>query len=436
MKANSPWYSLQSLLSSSTVMLAILLGVDPSIAEGLKSEPPQPKLVEVSELLSVNIDEDQPAFSESDLQNIDQLETKSVHHPQDWNIISSIDAPLQIADRLESESTEQEQASESDDDSEQAESSDNLWRAGRPDGHAPIGVMGDHTHEAGEVMFSYRFMRMDMAGNRDGTTGLTPTQVLQQFPVTPTEMTADMHMLGVMFAPTDELTLSLMSSYVFKSMDHVTRMGTRFTTQSDGFGDLRLMGLYKILDQDRQRLHLNAGISFPTGSTNRRDDTPAGPNQVLPYPMQMGSGTVDLLPEITYLGQSDDWSWGGQALGTIRLGTNGNSYRLGNRFNITGWGARRWNNWFSTSIHLNGATWGNITGADPRLNPAIIPTANSNLRGGTRLDVGLGLNFFVNKGVLAGHRLAVELALPVYQSLDGPQLETDWLLTIGWQKSF
>lgn len=46
--------------------------------------------------------------------------------------------------------------------------SDN-WVGARPDGHAPIGVMGDHTHKTGEWMFSYRYMQMHMDGNRDGT---------------------------------------------------------------------------------------------------------------------------------------------------------------------------------------------------------------------------------------------------------------------------
>ena len=36
-----------------------------------------------------------------------------------------------------------------------------LWTSGRPDGHAPVSVMGDHTHNKGEWMFSYRFMSMD-----------------------------------------------------------------------------------------------------------------------------------------------------------------------------------------------------------------------------------------------------------------------------------
>ena len=47
-----------------------------------------------------------------------------------------------------------------------------LWAASAsadmdPATHAPIGVMGDHTHEQGEVMLSYRYMRMGMNGSRD-----------------------------------------------------------------------------------------------------------------------------------------------------------------------------------------------------------------------------------------------------------------------------
>ena len=42
---------------------------------------------------------------------------------------------------------------------------DNLWNSSRPDGHAPISVMGDHLHKKGEFMLSYRFMQMRMEGN-------------------------------------------------------------------------------------------------------------------------------------------------------------------------------------------------------------------------------------------------------------------------------
>ncbi|MEO0374058.1 MAG: transporter [Cyanobacteria bacterium P01_A01_bin.17] len=318
----------------------------------------------------------------------------------------------------------------------------NKWDPGRPDSHAPIGVMGDHTHSKGEVMLSYRYMRMGMSGNLDGRNNLTPEEVLADFQITPLRMTTEMHMFGAMYAPTDELTLMVMAPYVIKSMDHLTRMGTNFTTNSEGFGDIRLSGLYKIFDRSNQRIHFNAGISFPTGSISEKDTTPAGPNQVLPYPMQTGAGTFNLMPGITYLGQAGNWSWGGQGMGTIRLGRNVQEYRLGNQLSLTAWGARKWSKSISTSLRLKGRILGNNVGEDPRLapgnllEPPLIPTIDPDLRGGSRVDLSVGLNFLAQKGFLKGHRFALEAGLPIFQSLSGPQLENDFTITVGWQKAF
>jgi hypothetical protein len=309
------------------------------------------------------------------------------------------------------------------------------WTPARPDGFAPIGVMGEHTHHAGGFMLSYRYMFMNMDGMRIGTNSVSNQRVLEDFMVTPTDMDMQMHMFGLMFAPTDSITLMGMVPYVKKSMNHLTRMGVRFKTESEGLGDINFTGLIKVFDAHYQRIHLNAGINFPTGSIDKRDDTPAGQNQLLPYPMQLGSGTVDLLPGITYLGQHRTVSWGAQVSGTIRVGENDRDYSLGNRFDATAWGAWDWFNWVSTSARMDGQSWDNIDGADPALNPALVPTADPNLQGGNRLDLLFGLNFYVPEGprLIKGQRLAVEFGFPVYQDLDGPQLETGWVLWLGWQ---
>jgi len=66
-----------------------------------------------------------------------------------------------------------------------------------------------------------------------------------------------------------------------------------------------------------------------------------------------------------------------------------------------------------------------------------VPTAQPDLRRGQQLDVLAGMNFHLKKdGFLRGHRLAAEFALPVHRDLEGPQLETYWSLTLGWQKAF
>jgi hypothetical protein len=50
--------------------------------------------------------------------------------------------------------------------------------------------------------------------------------------------------------------------------------------------------------------------------------------------------------------------------------------------------------------------------------------------------VGVGLNFEMAGQTLRGQRLAVEFLMPIYQNLNGPQLEDDWKLVAGWQYAF
>jgi hypothetical protein len=309
------------------------------------------------------------------------------------------------------------------------------WSSGRPDGHAPLGVMGDHTHGAGEVMLSYRFMRVEMDGNRDGTTSLTPEEVLADYMVTPLAMPMTMHMIGAMFAPSDRVTLMAMVPILDMEMDHRTRMGAEFTTESGGLGDIGVSALVRLFNAERQAAHLNLGVSVPTGSTDEMDVTPASsPDEaILPYPMQTGSGTWDLTAGATWLGQGDDASWGAQGTGTFRLGENDRGYHLGHRGQATAWGARRFSRWLSASGRLAFDIRGDIEGADEALNPMMVPTADPDLRAGRRLDGGLGLNFEVPEGPLDGQRLAAELLVPLWQDLDGPQLETDWRLVLGWR---
>lgn len=311
------------------------------------------------------------------------------------------------------------------------------WDGARPDSHAPIGVMGDHIHKAGEWMLSYRYMHMDMQGNRDGTDRMSTQDVFARgYMVAPTSMTMDMHMFGVMYAPTDRVTLMAMAPYLRTEMDHVTRMGTRFTTRAEGFGDIRLTGLIGVLEQPGRRIHLNLGVSLPTGSIDERDDTPAARNAKLPYPMQLGSGTYDLLVGATYSGQASHWSWGAQALATVRTGENDNHYRLGNRFDSSVWLARVLTPSNSASLRVAYQDWRDIHGADPDLNPMMVPTADPTLRAGRRADLLLGWNFNGKAGLFKGQRLALEIGVPVYQQLDGPHLETDLSYTLGWQYAF
>ena len=304
--------------------------------------------------------------------------------------------------------------------------------SGRADDHAPIGVMADHRHDQGEWMFSYRAMMMTMAGNRDGTRGLSPEQLLRSgsgaYRVAPVEMTMTMHMLGVMHAPSDSITLMAMAPcYSSLKMDHVTAMGGQFETSADGLGDFGLSALLPMVGGGTASL----GIIAPTGKTSHRGVTPMG-ESALPYPMQTGSGSWSATGSLTWNRQRAGGSFGAQIRGLVRLNNNQHDYRREDRVEATAWGAWAPRPALSLSLRAKYSAWGDVRGADSRFAGALagnlVPTVDPQLRGGKRLAAIAGLNLMFGR-----HRLGAELSLPLHRDLDGPQLETDHILTFGWQ---
>lgn len=304
------------------------------------------------------------------------------------------------------------------------------WMSTRPDGHAPITVMGDHTHHKGGIMFSYRLMNMSMEGNLFENDDINNIAIYEKYNVAPQSMQMQMHMLGMMYAVSHKLTLMLMSNVgVINSMDLKSKMNVDFNTRATGLGDMSLTGLYKIFNKNAQTLHLNLGISFPVGNINSKDDTPMGSNMKLPYPMQLGSGTYDGLIGATYLGQREKYSWGIQPMFTIRTGENSEGYRFGNNFNLSGWGAYQLNNWISTSVRLSFNSQGRIKGEDDELNPMMVTTADTNNIGGERINTSLGVNMMLPGNL----RLGVEYNQPILQKLNGIQMKAQNSIVIGLQ---
>jgi hypothetical protein len=81
-----------------------------------------------------------------------------------------------------------------------------------------------------------------------------------------------------------------------------------------------------------------------------------------------------------------------------------------------------------------GRTQAAIDGSDPRIGGPV-QTADPANQGGDRIDLAFGANL-AGRGIVDGHRLAFEAVRPLYQDLNGPHLETDLILTLGWQYTF
>lgn len=354
---------------------------------------------------------------------------------------------------------------------------DHTNHADHQKGRAPAGVMFDHMlGKTNEVMIGYRFMYSDQSGNTlDGSQAASDPQIrnnacVQGYGhhcrVTPTYMDMSMHMLDIMYAPTSWLNLMLMPQFMDMDMNFRALKGVTVDPTVDhlhgghrtgGIGDTGLYSMFKLFDRNGQHLHLTLGVTAPTGDV---DITMRRMHRVdegyMHYGMQLGSGTWDLKPSLTYTGQLDDWSWGAQMSGTKRMGSqNASGYALGDIYQATTWGGYSLTKWLAGTLRAVYTEQNKIRGGFnplPGVNASGVAVSNVNPGsptnystgsvdftsnyGGRFWDIGFGLNVTVPSGAFKGHHLGVEWLQPVGTDFNGYQLQRQGTLSANWSMMF
>ena len=318
---------------------------------------------------------------------------------------------------------------------------------GKPDSHAPIGVMGDHLHKKNDLMFSYRYMRMEMSGLADASHDISRDNAVSstgsyKFMNAPIKMHTNMQMFGAMYGINNNLTGMIMIPYLNKKMQVRQRAGDlkRFTVASRGFGDVKLTGLVSLNKTLNSSWLLNFGLSLPTGEINVKDImvmmNGTHSHSTLGYGMQLGSGTYDPILKILYNKKWDKFSLGWQASGVWRFYQNKYDYHLGDEYEGTFFSAFVINDLISLSGRIKGSWKRKISGAHAHHTNMLMSPAFSKDQGHRKINLLGGVNFIIPKGSLKGHRLAIEYSNPIYQYYDGLQMKSDWNVTLGWQYAF
>lgn len=305
------------------------------------------------------------------------------------------------------------------------------------------------------LRFGYHYVRSAFAGYRSGTTELADDAVLfepatgelrtaENFPVLPTEIVQEAHVLDASYQLVDALALGVTLPIIRQSTDHVSVIEgyDAFTIASSGIGDPVVQGVGTLLATAHHALQLNLGISVPLGSIDEVGDTPRAPgDQQLPYTMQVGSGTWDLPLGLTWSGQSAGaipLIGGLQGQGKLRSGRNRRGYRLGDRGMLAAWIGVQPVPWLEPSLKLSGVAWGRIVGEDTEITvpgafayPA--PVTDPARFGGRTLVPSLGLAATIPgaRGAWVHQRLELELGRPAYQDLHGPQPQERWRMSAG-----
>jgi hypothetical protein len=307
------------------------------------------------------------------------------------------------------------------------------WSSDRPDGRGPIGVGFDDGVGAGEWRLDYRLMSTRHSGMRSGSSGVSTADVFGAgYSLAPTKLTVTAHVFEGRFGLSDRVTLAGRVPFYDKSMDLETTTGS-VTLDSSGVGDLELGALYKADAWGLEKVYLSSFASIPTGSFDQRGGIPGlGSNAVLPYALQLGDGGFDLRPGVLILGQEGKYSWGFLAEHVFHITDNDQNYRLGGRTEGSWWLARRLGGRLSTSLRLGFLDQANIHGSDERMDPTTNPAADADRQAAQRFDIAAGLNFQVG----ATGRAGIELGIPFYQHLKGPQPEADFFFGLGLQFGF
>lgn len=327
--------------------------------------------------------------------------------------------------------------------------------------HAPAGVMFDHMlNKSGDVMVGARYMYGTQSGGMlNGLDKVGDQAVVNNgcegrpcF-TAPSGMNMHMIMLDLMYAPTDWLTLMLMPQFVDMNMstrvlDGVPQASfdqqaliehhTLHEHTTGGIGDTGIYALVKMFDMSGHHVHGTLGISAPTGDVDIKfRDTHRLDAGFQHYGMQLGSGTWDFKPSITYTGKMDKYSWGAQLGGTVRLEEhNPSGFAFGDVFQSTAWGSYSLLNWLSTSVRgmytVQGTVKGGYNGTFNKLGPMDYPSSY----GGRYWDVGFGINAFVPTGDLQGNNLSFEWLQPVSDDVNGYQLPREGALSATWSYAF
>ena len=332
---------------------------------------------------------------------------------------------------------------------------------GKCGGNMPMNIPGGGIPETFEYRIKVSPMLMHMEGMRDGTTSVDPASLLGMpamgyYMAVPTEM--DMRMLNVAvgYSFSDTFFAGVMFMYKdnrmpmrFNAMMASLTGQPGFTMRSSGPGDTMLMAKYRLFADDplipTSQASLFFGLSLPTGSIDERNTThpvAARRGELLPYGMQLGSGTVDPTVGILYQGSRSPWWWGANAMYTARLYDNRRDWRLGDEARLDLYAMYQFSPHWLAQFQINGHWQDRISGlmdesasgasgravpGDPT-SPFTTPLWDPDHYGGTRVFATLGLQW--QPAPL--HVIDLQLGLPLYRNLHGPQLETDHRVMLTW----
>ncbi|MDF1837676.1 MAG: transporter [Planctomycetota bacterium] len=301
---------------------------------------------------------------------------------------------------------------------------------------APIGVpLAQHVN-TGQFALNLRASQNTFEGLRDSREDLSSADVFARgFAIAPTEGVDRLFEVEAMFGFDERLDLYFVVPYSTHNIDQDLTLGGTSDVESDGLGDIQIGGVFRSYDHGPTRVSYMAGISLPTGKVNESGEYDGMASTKLPYPLQLGSGTFDLLPGVLIESQRGDMQWGARASGRIHLqSAHDEAWFRSNSGRVDLWVGTEVGEDVRGTLRAQADWWGDLHGADPDLVQLRNPLEDPLRQGGSRVTLFGGLGKDLDKN--GNNHLGIEVGFPVEEWLDGPALSQDWTAVIGWRLRF
>jgi len=333
-------------------------------------------------------------------------------------------------------------------------------------GNMPMNILGGGIPETDEFRFKIQPVFMRMQGLRSGASNVDGNSLLGmpvmggkptgKFMAVQKNMNMSMLNLALGYSFSDDFFAGIMPMYQDNRMDMafnsvMTTMTKQsgYSMKSGGIADTMLMTKYRIYSDDplipTSEASLFIGASLPSGSINQRNSThPLAVRQteLLPYNMQLGSGTVDPVLGLLYQGSSSPWWWGLNGVYTGRWYDNSRNYRRGDGIKVDAYLMHQISYNFLWQVQTNFEWNGHIRGQAAEVtsgfsghavhgnaaSPFMTPSWDGANYGGAKASVTLGLQW--QPAPL--HIIDLAVKLPVYQRLNGVQLKDQIGVMLTW----
>ncbi len=319
----------------------------------------------------------------------------------------------------------------------------------------PIGLLASCYVEKNKWSFNYSFSDNHHKGNKMGTEKVTNDFVFTQSGnmMSPLKMNMKTHLFTAMYGisnrlsamatfgiKTNMMNMKPMPAYLAEELTGMDMSTMKMPTfcNAYGFGDTKLYLFYNAIKKCNFDIIIGGGINIPTGSITKNGPTIIGSSKRLAYSMQLGSGTFDLIPNISCVGQHNFWAYGAEAIANITPSTNRLGYSYGNQFNLNTWISYSFLKIFSATARIKGTSQGDIFGFDPALYQMRNndPTDNPNNYGGKTAIAFAGLNFDIYNENEKYLGVKLECGMPLYQNLNGIQMRTSSTFQLGINFSY